>query len=524
MGCAYKKVIAAYEKPISGNNFLEKRVIAAYNSAYHYEMTSVSMHQIIGREDEIATLTRRLNSPQAEFIVVYGRRRIGKTYLISKFFSDKGVYFECTGIKDGDLRDQLDNFITAFQGVFFPKLQLLTPTSWKAAFQLLTEQLQLIASKQKIILFFDELPWLATVKSNFMQALDYVWNTQWSRMPNVKLVVCGSAASWMLDRLINAKGGLHNRITEHIRLKPFNLRETKTYLTEYLKIKLSLSQIVTITMVMGGVPFYLNQLDRNLSLDENISRLCFSEEGLLATEFPRLFRALFDAYDINLKIVKALADFRYGLTLAELLKKTKRKAGGRFTKRLEELEAAGFIEKLLPFDRTQRDHYYRLSDEYSLFYLKWILPAAGKLPSNTHYWLQLANSSSWHAWAGYSFEMICYKHKYEIARALHIDHLGYLATGWSERGSKHKQGAQIDLMFDRSDNAISVCEIKHSNHPITLDRLSANNFKNKLDAFECATKTTKQLFLVLIAMHGLKENAWSKDLVNHVVTLADLFV
>ena len=481
------------------------------------------MRHIIGREAEIELLTKRLNSLQAEFIAVYGRRRIGKTYLISEFFSDKGVYFECTGIKDGDLRSQLDNFTSVFQKTFFPTINLEPPKSWKAAFQLLTEQIQVIPTNKKMILFFDELPWLATARSNFMQALDYIWNTQWSRMPNVKLLVCGSAASWMLDHLINAKGGLHNRITQSIRLKPFNLRETKSYLNDYLKLKLNLPQILTVMMVMGGVPFYLNQLDKNQSLEENINRLCFSENGLLATEFPRLFAALFDAYEINLSIVKALSNFRYGLTLAELLKITKKKTGGRFAKRLDELEAAGFIKKLLPFNRSQRDHYYRLSDEYSLFYLRWIAPIIGKLPSNTHYWMQLANSASWQSWTGYSFEMICYKHQYEIAKALRIDHLGYLTTGWSERGNKKSQGAQIDLIFDRSDDAISICEIKHSNKPITLDRASANNLKNKLDVFENATKTTKQLFLVLISMHGLKQNAWSQDLVNQVVVLEDLF-
>jgi AAA+ ATPase superfamily predicted ATPase len=483
------------------------------------------MKKIVGREKEITLFNRVLSSQKAEFIAIYGRRRVGKTYLINQYFFNKGIYFECTGIKEGGLKNQLKNFFTGFQKTFHHNLIFSVPSNWRQAFELLTYEIRKIPENKKIILFFDELPWLATRKSLFLQELDYFWNTQWSRMHNVKLIVSGSAASWILDNLINAKGGLHNRITEIIRLNPFTLSETKKYLKTIMNMKLNLMQVLDLYMIIGGIPFYLSQLNKNKSVTQNINDLCFSKEGVLHSEFPRLFKSLFEAYEINLRIIKAISKFRYGISFSQLLKTVGRKAGGRFKDRLNELEAAGFIDRVLPYGKKRRDHYYRISDEYTMFYLNWIENTTGKIPTNSQYWLTLSKSPAWNSWSGYAFEIVCHKHVHKIINALQIDNTGCLVSSWKHipNPKENTQGAQIDLLLNRNDNAISICEIKHSSKQFSIDKSYATHLKNKMQLFQNKTGTSKQLFLVLITTKGLKRNTWSEDLVNEVIELENLF-
>jgi len=482
---------------------------------------------IVGREKEIKLFERIVASPQAEFVAVYGRRRVGKTYLVQQCLAKKGTYMECTGIKDGRLHDQLLNFIQSFAAAFYPGLPLQAPKGWREAFELLTNELKKASStKKKIILFLDELPWLATRKSELLQNLDYFWNTQWSKYPHFKLVVCGSAASWMLAHLINAKGGLYNRITRSLLLEPFNLSETKAFLGRK-KIKLTEKQVLDLYMVMGGVPYYLNQLDPTKSIVQNINDLCFKKDGLLYSEFLRLFQSLFETAELNLQIVKEIAKRRYGVAYSELIEKTGKKAGGRFNERLYELEAAGFIQRFLPYGRKKRDHYYKVIDEYTLFYLKWISEIAdGKaIPKGADYWTTISKSPAWFSWAGFSFESVCYKHIDKIIHALGLEGVGCLASHWRyQAGLGEKgEGAQIDLLLERDDNAITVCEIKYASQPFIIDKAYAKNLQNKLDIFEKHLKQPRQLFCAMITVAGLKRNVWSEDLIHNVVELKDLF-
>lgn len=481
------------------------------------------MEKIIGREKEIKIFDQILTSNQAEFVAVYGRRRVGKTYLIHQTLSNKGIYLECTGTKDGKMRDQLKNFMFTFQSIFYPALSLQTPKNWHDAFTLLTNEINKQSSTQKFIIFLDELPWLAAKRSKFLQELDYFWNTQWSRIPHVKLIVCGSAASWILDNLINAKGGLHNRITRTVLLEPFSLSETNKFLRN-LGVKLTAQQVLEVYMVMGGIPFYLNQIQKDKSVTQNINDICFMKEGLLYSEFNRLFKSLFEAHELNLKIVREIAKYRYGIPFNELAKKLDKTAGGRFSNRLYELEAAGFIQKLLPFGKEKRDHYYRINDEYIMFYLHWIEEVAGKIPQNSHYWLKTSKSASWKSWAGYAFEIVCSKHINKVINALGLNQISCLVSSWKSipTTDKKEPGAQIDLLLDREDDAITICEIKHSCSEFIIDKAYAKNLMNKLDVFQKNTNTKKQIFLAMITTKGLKKNAWSEDLVNNVVELKDL--
>jgi len=379
--------------------------------------------EIVGRASEIKILKETLKSSESEFLAIYGRRRVGKTYLINKFFSGKGTYFEVTGQKDGLLQDQLEIFINAYSKYFYEGLQLRTPVSWREAFQLLDNKIQSSPKSKKFVIFLDELPWLASRKSNLMQVIDHFWNSIWSKMPNVILIVCGSAASWMIDRLINAKGGLYNRLTKVIHLQPYSLKGTQEFL-HHKGIDLKPMQILDIYMAFGGIPHYLKQIRKGKSAMQNINDVCFQEDGVLYTEFNRLFDSLFDHSDTHKSIIREIGSKREGISRDDLIEKTGIKSGGRLNKRLEELESSSFIQSYVPLGKKRKDKFYRISDEYTYFYLKWIEHLVERGASGGRaYWKTQSKTQSAITWKGYAFEMVCYKHIDQIRAALDLEEI-----------------------------------------------------------------------------------------------------
>jgi AAA+ ATPase superfamily predicted ATPase len=484
------------------------------------------MHKIIARTKEIEMLDKYYKSKEPAFIALYGRRRVGKTFLIRSLFSIQQNYFEITGLKGSKQSDQLRNFTEALSRKFFKGLSILPPSNWHDAFNLLTTELELIPKSEKIVLFFDELPWLASKKSQFLTHLDYIWNTRWSQMPNVMLIVCGSAASWMMEKLISAKGGLHNRLTKTILLEPFTLNETEKFLHSR-SIRMTRRQIFELYMAIGGVPHYLNSVEKGKSAAENIGNICFEKDGLLYDEFPKLFRSLFDEAEINLRIIKLIAESRYGISRTNLLKAAEMKTGGTFNKRIEELEAAGFIQSFVPYGKKNKDHYYRVIDEYSLFYLKWIEPAVklGHKIDSATYWINKTLTSSYQSWAGYTFEGICIKHAILIKKAIGLNKIACETGSWRfvPAQKSNEQGAQIDLLFDREDGVINLCEIKYASEEFKLDKAYAKTLLNKVETFEKHFKTKKQIFITLITTFGAKESIWTQELVANEVTMDAFF-
>lgn len=482
---------------------------------------------LVGRQAEQEQLNHYMRSPKAEFIAVYGRRRVGKTYLISENCQHKGFYFELTGIKDASLSTQLSIFAEKYSKTFLNNISIEQPNSWLNAFSILTLELEKIKKNQKIILFFDELPWFASRKSGFLEALDYYWNHTWSRMPNLKLIVCGSAASWMLDNLINAKGGLYNRITHTILVRPFTLNETASYFKAF-GYNYSHKQILEIYMILGGIPFYLQQFIKNKSIAENINRICFMEDGILYHEFDRLFKSLFTYADINKNIIQNIAKKPCGISRNELLVATKIKSGGTFNKRIEELRASGFIQIYIPFGKKKKDQYFKLIDEYSAFYLKWIESLKQKQTHllSDNYWQNTRKTQSWKSWSGFAFERVCFKHARQIQKALNLYNTPCELSSWQyipKRGS-NKVGAQIDMLFNRDDDAITLCEIKYCDNILIFDKKIAREVAQKMAVFEDKAQTQKQLFIAVITTVGMKPNMWSEDLIHNVVTLNDLFI
>lgn len=486
------------------------------------------LKNIVGRNKEIKLLEKIWSSKDAEFAAMYGRRRVGKTFLIQEFFTGKkeAVYFELSGEKDGGLQSQLSNFIEIFSKVFFGGVLLQVPKNWKSAFALLTQELEKLPKSKKMVLFFDELPWLAEKKSGMLQALDYYWNRFWSKFPNLKLIVCGSAASWMLDKLVNAKGGLYNRLTKTILLKPYSLKGTKEFL-DSRGLHLSSKQILDLYMVFGGVPYYLKQVEKGKSAAQEINRICFQIDGLLYTEFDRLFASLFEHAEDSLAIVTAIGSFRQGISRKELIKNTRFSSGGTLNKRLKELESSGFIQSYVPFGNKKKDVYYRLIDEYCYFYLNWIQPLKNKgIEGGKGYWQAKSKTPSVLAWSGYTFESICLKHVDQIKEALDLQGISCEVGSWRylpKKGAR-EEGVQIDLLFDRGDGILTLFEIKYAEHLFSVDKECAKALKHKLEVFEKHFPSYKHCSIAMITTMGIKPTIWSEELVQSEVTLQDLMV
>ena len=484
---------------------------------------------LIGREEELAILEQLYKSDKPEFLALYGRRRVGKTFLIREFFRAKKdvLFFNATGQKDGTLREQTILFTQQISKGFYGKLKLQQGKNWNETFEILTTAIEQTPQNKKIILFFDELPWMATRNSKLLQSLDYYWNQYWSNDKRIKLIICGSAASWIIHNIVRNKAGLHNRLTEKICLKPFKLPDTKKFL-EHLGIKLKNAQILFIYMVTGGIPYYLSKIKKGLSAAQNIEKLAFSSNAFFLEEFDNLFAALFDNHEAYIKIIKIIATRRYGIGKTELLKLCGESlVGEEGMKRLNDLEDAGFIASFKAHFHKRQGIYYRLADEFTSFYIKWIEPIRHTLQENAleaGYWQAMQNSPEWHSWLGYSFESICYKHIAAIRKKLLLDPMA-IANSWRyvpKKGSK-EEGAQIDLLFDRRDDSITLCEIKYTDEPFVLTKDYVKILERKRDVFKMQTQTKKQIFIAMIAAHGLQNNYYAEHLITGTVILDDLF-
>ncbi|MCR9287772.1 ATP-binding protein [Saprospiraceae bacterium] len=472
---------------------------------------------LVGRQKELDILSKAQSSNRAEMVAVIGRRRVGKTFLIRSFFNNE-FDFEITGIQNAPQVEQLKNFKIELEKVGNNVLPIETPKNWFDAFILLIKHLESSGNSRQKVVFFDELPWLATNRSGFLRALSYFWNS-WADRQNVIVIICGSAASWMIQKVVNHKGGLHNRITRRIFLKPFNLSETEAFL-ESKNIFLDRYQILQIYMAMGGIPHYLDAVEEGLSATQNIDQICFSDSGLLNREFSRLYAALFDNSENHITIIRALSTKNQGMTRQELIKNTKFSDGGGLTKVLEELTESGFISKYYPFGKKKRKLIYRLTDEYSLFYLNFM---ENKTHEEDTVWQKLSQTQTYKTWSGYAFESICLKHIPQIKKALSIAGIYSESASFYQKGEKKMEGAQIDLVIDRNDQVINLFEIKFYNEEFTISKEYADKLRKKMSVFRLVTKTKKQLFYMMITTFGLKKNQHSIGLIVNDLTIDDLF-
>jgi uncharacterized protein len=474
-------------------------------------------NKLIGREEEQKILLSALTSNESEMVAVFGRRRVGKTFLIKQTYQER-IVFELTGLQNGNAQNQLQNFAVQLETFSQSPMPVAKPENWLEAFFMLAKLLGKNQNNEKRVIFLDEIPWLAGRKSGFLMGLSWFWNS-WAVNQNVVVVICGSAASWMIQKIVNDRGGLHNRITKRVFLNPFTLAETEAFL-QNRNIFFNHYQIIQIYMAMGGIPHYLKEVVEGKSAVQNINDICFSNNGLLKDEFVRLYQALFANADNHLAIVRALAQSRQGLTRSAIVKEAKVAEGGNTSKALEELEQSGFISSYYPFGKQKKEMLYRLTDEYSLFYLRFI-ERNKKEGEDT--WKHLSQTQTAKTWSGYAFENVCLKHISQIKKALGISGVYAQSSSFLQQGNDENKGTQIDLVLDRNDQIINLFEIKFYSTDFVMTESEAQNIRNKISVFRQKTKTKKYLMMVLITTFGLQHNKHSLGLIEQVITMAQLF-
>ncbi|MBX2972130.1 MAG: hypothetical protein KF797_03420 [Flavobacteriales bacterium] len=474
---------------------------------------------LIGRDIERGILLEALETGRSELIVVHGRRRIGKTFLIRSAYEGR-LTFELVGMHRGTIRQQLKNFHMALPAKARSKKP---PADWMDAFALLGRYLtkqgrpgSRVKAVRKKVVFIDEFPWLDGHRSGFLAAFSNFWNSYATKRNDLVLVICGSAASYMIRHVINNKGGLHNRLTRSIRLQPFNLRETEALLRSK-GVRHTRYDILQLYMALGGVPYYLQMVKKGESVAQAIDRLCFDRQGFLRGEFNNVFASLFDHPGNHEAIVRALAKVRRGLTRNAILKQSGVASGGTLSKTLRELEESGFIEAYMPYD-GRKDPLHRITDEFTQFYLRFV---EGTRPAKGGVWAKLNRTPAYRAWAGFTFETICMKHVDGIKEALRIGGVYSVEGSWIGKGDE--SGAQVDLLIDRDDNVINLCEMKFSTAPFRIDKRYAAELASKVHAFTTTTRTRKSVFLTFITTHGLAANAYSRQLVQGELDMNALF-
>ena len=476
------------------------------------------MEKLVGRQAEQDILNRIVKSSGAELVAVYGRRRVGKTFLIRRYCKQHLV-FEFTGVHEASLKGQLQNFTNTLGLYMKTSVPFAIPSNWQHAFTYLDQYLNSLPRDRPAVLFFDEFPWIHTQKSGFLQAFDHWWNHSASQQSNLKVIICGSAASWMIDKILNNRGGLHNRVTQRIRLLPFTLGETEQYL-QSRGIHLDQYQILQLYMTMGGIPHYLHHIQKGESSAQVIDRLCFTKDGLLKNEFNNLYESLFINPHHHEAVVRALSKKAKGLTRNEIIDVCGFTSGGTTTKILTELQESGFITGYIPFQKSENDSIYKLSDEYSLFYLKFI---EGSKATGAGTWLRQMNGQSYTSWSGFAFESVCQKHTPQIKKALGIEGVHTEVSTWRHVPVKGKSGAQIDLLLDRADRCINICEMKFATAEFTIDKKYASELDNKVNVFKDETKVKKTIFPTMITTYGIKANEHAIGRIQVEVVMGELF-
>lgn len=473
----------------------------------------------VGRTKEMAVLQDALKSERSEMIAVIGRRRVGKTHLIRHVFGET-LDFEMTGMQHTTRSLQLENFANKLPMVAYPaRLRIIPPDNWLEAFNMLQSYMEIFKKdKRKKVIFFDELPWIATARSGFLEALGHFWN-DWAAHNQVLIIICGSAASWMIQQVVHNKGSLHNRITKRIHLQPFSLAETALFL-QTKKMDLSRYHIVQLYMVTGGIPHYLQAVEKGRSIAQNIDGLCFAPHGLLKDEFDKLYASLYDKPEHHIAIIRALSTKWMGLTRGQLLKIIGSADGGSFTRTLTELEQSDFIISIAPFTNKKKDMVYRLIDNYSLFYLKFM---EGKRKGGEGSFVNLAKMQPWKTWCGYAFENICFGHLPQIKAVLGITGVYTEESSYVQKGSKEQKGIQVDMIIDRADGIINACEVKFYDGPFEITKSHAEELRQKRDILRQSSPAKKSIFITMITCFGLKENNYATELVQNQITIDALF-
>lgn len=471
---------------------------------------------IIGREKEQRELLELLDKEESQFCVVYGRRRVGKTFLIRETFANRFA-FQHTGLANASKNDQLAQFKESLRAAGMKVHR--KPKTWYEAFSLLQEHLSSLPTGKKVV-FIDELSWLDTPKSNFVSALEHFWNG-WATARTEKdivLIVCGSATSWLLNKIVQNHGGLHNRLTMKIHLQPFTLNECRQY-ARHLRVDLSDIDILEAYMIMGGIPYYWSFMRLGESLAQNIDRIFFYNDAPLRDEYDALYASLFKNATPHIAIISALAKKKAGMLRDEILLASHLSDNNVFSRALTELEQCNFIRRYKAFGKKEKESLYQLMDNFTLFHFSFI---ANNQNNDVHLWSHSIDTPRHSTWAGQAFERTCFWHLPQMLNALGISGIISSAHSWQIKGTEEHPGVQIDMLIDRNDNVINLCEMKFSSSDYVFNKDEDAKLRRRKTVFKAVTKKRKTVQLTLVTTYGLIRNAYSGNIQN-IITMDDLF-
>lgn len=470
---------------------------------------------IIGRDDEIRDLRETVLEEQSSFIAVYGRRRVGKTFLIREAFNYRFT-FQHAGLSEGSLAEQIFSFEASIKDAGGKSNN--KRKNWLEAFEDLKDLIRTSQEKKKII-FIDELSWMDTKNSDLIPALENFWNGWASARKDIILIVCASATSWMMSKVIHNKGGLYNRLTKKIHLEPFSIGECEKYI-HAKGLVLTRNQILQYYMIFGGVPFYWGYLKKGNSIAQNIDNILFVENAPLKDEFKYLYASIYRNPTVHLKIVEALGKKKVGMTRDEIIETTKLNNSGDLTTKLEELESCGFIRKYYSYGKQKKNALYQLIDNFTLFYYQFMQDVT----SNEHFWSNQINTPRINTWYGYAFERVCLQHINQMKKKLGITGVHCEVNSWYYKGDKEKgiKGSQIDLLIVRNDQVINMCEMKYAGSEYEINRADDENIRRKIDNLIRETKTKCAIHPTIVTVYGLVDNAYARE-IQSVITLDDLY-
>lgn len=472
--------------------------------------------KLIARQKEVQELERLYRSERSELVMVYGRRRIGKTFLVNHVFAHR-LTFSFVGARRQKQEVQLRRFATQLReyshSAFAPQLN-----SWEEAFNALRSLIEKRPADERKVIFIDEMPWIDTPRSAFVEALEYFWNAWAAQRDDILFIACGSATSWMVNKLVRNQGGLHNRITAQVYLRPFKLNECEDYL-HAMGCQWDRYTTMQCYMAMGGVPYYMSLLNPSRSLAQNIDGLFFAKNAPMREEFDELFNALFNHADKYIRVMEVLAAKREGLLRDEIIAATGL-SGGSLTKILDNLERCDFVETYMRYKNTVRNMLYRISDPYTLFYFKFLNERNTK---DEHFWTNNLLSRSVAAWQGFSFETICMAHLEQIKKRLGINGIATTVSTWRKTGTGQEPGTQIDLVIERADRIINLCEMKFSIQPYNITKEYEQTLRNRMAIFQAETHTRCSLATTMITTFGILPGIHT-GIVQSEVTMDDLFV
>ena len=463
---------------------------------------------MIGRVKEYNRLMEAYESKDSELVAVYGRRRVGKTFLVRETFG-QDFTFQHTGVKNGAGTVQLSRFRQSLVEQGHPACPELK--NWFEAFDNLKVVIKAGTADRKVV-FIDEVPWMGRSDPNFISAVENFWNGWASARKDVLLIVCGSATSWVLEKIVHNRDGLHNRVTYRIRLDPFTLRECEEY-AQSRGLDYARDQLAECYMILGGIPMYWRYLERGKSVAQNIDDMFFARSEKLENEFDELYASLFEHPEPYLAIVTAMAKKKCGMSRDEVSKASGVENSGALSRYLRVLEQCGFIRRFTEIGKKKKGAVFQLMDNFTLFYFRFM---ESNKTNDPHFWSAMADSRVRSTWAGLAFERLCLQHIDGIRNALGIG--GVLANVHSWRNAN----AQIDLLIDRRDGIINICEMKYWAGPYSMTAEDAAALANRREEFKAATNTRKAVHLTMVTSFGVKRNAYS-DRVQSFATLDDLF-